>query len=279
MQDNAHRDAEDVSIVTAVYNHQDTISDTLDSILMQETSHRFHVYCLNDASSDKSADILAEYQTRHPDKITVFTSTQRQGSGKKNILHNRPPVHGRYWTLLAGDDYWITPDKLEKQVALLDQNPEVQGCCSHTIMRNEETGEETIIKPSQQRWNLMDMVLKRHPLYVHPSSIIWRNTFLKDGYFLPRSFMQTEMTGDTILLHMSLAQGSDILNYPEQTSCYRVTGRGVWSMLPQQEQQAINKKIQAFILDWLPLKYRIARWLVKSKRFKVLARMFPKPLN
>lgn len=279
MLDKAHQDAEDLSIVTAVYNHQETIADTLDSILMQETSHRFHVYCLNDASTDNSGAILADYQARHPDKITVFTSTQNQGTGKKSILHHRPPVRGRYWTLLAGDDYWTASDKIEKQISILDQNPKAQGCSSHTVMRNEQTGEETIIKPSKQRWNLMDMVLKRHSLYVHPSSIIWRNAFLKHGHFFPPQFIKTQITGDTVLLHMSLAGGGEIVNYPEVTSCYRITGRGVWSKLSQQEQEKMNKNIREFIISWLPLKYRIAHKLIESKKLKKLADMFPQPLN
>lgn len=279
MSDTAHQIPEDLSIVTAVYNHQDTVADTLDSILMQQTTQHFHVYCLNDASTDNSAEVLTEYQARHPDKITVFTSTQNQGTGKKSILHHRPPVLGRYWTLLAGDDYWTTPDKVEQQIALLDQNPTAAGCCSHTVMKNEQTGEETLIHPSKQRWNLMDLVLKRHSLYVHPSSIIWRNTFLKDGYFLPPQFIKADVTGDTVLSHMVLARGGELINHPHVTSCYRVTGHGVWSKLSQDEQNALNEKVAGYLMSWLPLKYRIARKFFRSKKLSKFAGMLPQPLN
>lgn len=266
MLNSAQQCVEDLSIITAVYNHQ-------------ETSHRFHVYCLNDASTDDSGAILSDYQARHPDKITVFTSAQNQGTGKKSILHHRPPVRGQYWTLLAGDDYWTAPDKIEKQISILNQNPKAQGCSSHTVMRNEQTREETIIKPDKQHWNLMDMVTSRYGLYVHPSSIIWRNSFLENGNFFPPPFIRTKMTGDTLLLHMSLAQGGEIVNYPEITSCYRVTGHGVWSKLSKAEQEKMNKNIRKFIISSLPLKYRLARWLIKTEKFPQIAELFPKPVN
>lgn len=270
---------EDLSIVTTVYNHKDTVADALDSILMQKTNMRYHVYCLNDASTDDSAIILAEYQARYPDKITVLTSDQNQGTGKKTILYNRPPVRGRYWTLLAGDDYWITEDKIEQQIRILDANPTATGCASHTVMRDETNGKETIIRPSQQRWNLMDLILKRHTLYVHPSSIIWRNIFRHDDFFLPPGFIQSERTGDTLLAHMALSEGGHLINYPQVTSCYRLTGRGVWSKLTQEERYAQNRDLARHIAEAVPLRYRIALKLDRSKRLRKLSGLFAKPLN
>ncbi|WP_300032383.1 glycosyltransferase family A protein [uncultured Roseobacter sp.] len=90
-----NRPVEDISIITAVYNHEGTISDTLDSILMQGTSCSFHIYCMDDSSTDRSAEFLEAYRVRHPDKITVFTSAQNQGSGKKCFCITGPRPTGR----------------------------------------------------------------------------------------------------------------------------------------------------------------------------------------
>ena len=98
--------SEDISIFSAVYNHEATIADTIESVLMQETRHSFQMYCLNDASTDDSRRILEDYRARHPDKITVFTSTENQGAGKKLFLHHKPPHGSRFWCLITGDDYW-----------------------------------------------------------------------------------------------------------------------------------------------------------------------------
>ncbi|WP_058279188.1 glycosyltransferase family 2 protein [Ruegeria atlantica] len=267
----------DINVFTAVYNHEATIADTIDSVLMQQTQHSFHMFCFDDASTDGSGRILEEYRARHPDKITVFTSTQNQGSGKKSFLHHMPPHRSRFWCLLAGDDYWTSPDKLERQVELLDISPNAVGCCAHTVMRNEVTGNETIIAPQLDRWNLMDMLVGTHALYVHPSSILWRNIHLKSGFFLPPGYVNSQFSGDTLLLHMMLFGGGELVNLPEVTSCYRVTGRGVWSGLSQEEKSAQNENVEQHINSILPLRHRLSRRLRKSAKYRRYADRWPLP--
>jgi glycosyltransferase involved in cell wall biosynthesis len=271
---------EDISIITAVYNHEDTIGDTLNSILMQETSHRYHVYCLNDSSTDKSGDVIAEFQARYPGKISLFTSAENQGSGKNSFLHHRPPAKGRYWCLLAGDDFWTKPDKLEKQVNLLEENVQSVGCSSHTLLWDVKAREKSVIKPAKDNFNLMDMLVGRYPFYVHPSGILWRNIHFDTGFFLPPDFITNDISGDTALLHLMLAGGGEIINLPEVASCYRVTGRGVWSKMSQEEQNAANKMLLEVSLPALmPLKYRLAKRINQSRKLRMLRFLFPKPLN
>ena len=181
---------EDISIIMAVYNHEATLGHAIESALMQEMPFKSVIYCLDDASTDKSAEILRDYAERYPDKIKVFTSSRNQGSGKKSFYHNRPPVKGKYWCLLAGDDYWITSDKLVKQISFLEKNPAYSGCSCNTLMKNEKSGEDTLIKPSLDSWNLLDLILhsNKYNFYVHTASIIWRNIYLSQGFFLPPSF-------------------------------------------------------------------------------------------
>jgi glycosyltransferase involved in cell wall biosynthesis len=275
------KDVEDISIVTAVYNHEATIAATIESVLMQETRRRYRLYCLNDASSDKSAEIIEDYRRRYPDRITVFTSAENQGSGKKSILHHRPPVRGRYWCLLAGDDYWTAPDKLERQVELLTRNPQALGCSTHTLMRDERGGDESIIAPQLQRWNLMDLLTGKFALYVHPSSILWRNIHRRSGFFLPPKYCWSDVTGDTALMHMMLDAGGEMVNLPEVTSCYRVTGQGVWTRLTQAEKDEWNEKLLKFIREQLPRRYRLALVVRKYDKLEILMRVLslPRPIG
>lgn len=270
---------EDISIVTAVFNHEDTLADTLDSILMQRTSRRFHIYCMNDASTDKSAEILEDYRSRHPDKITVYTSAENQGSGKKSFLHHKPPVFGTYWCLLAGDDYWTTKDKLEKQVNLLEKSPNSVGCSTYTRVLNEHTGEESMIKPEKQRFNLMDLLIRHFKVYAHPSGLLWRNIFVDTGFFLPPEYVKQDVSGDTVLMHLMLARGGEVINLPEVTSCYRMTGRGVWTKLTRDQQEAANSKIRVILNKIVPFKYRVARKAKKLGLLNKLGFFLPQPIN
>ena len=244
--------SEDVSIYTAVYNHEATIADTIESVLMQKTRHSFHMYCFNDASTDESGRILEDYRARHPDKLTVFTSTKNQGSGK-----NHSCTTSRRTRAASGVFLQRRLLDVGRQTGATggasDRNPRATGCSTYTVMRNEMTGDETIIAPQLDHWNLMDMLVNNHALYVHPSSILWRNVHVKSGCFLPPAYVRSELSGDTLLLHMMLFRGGEIVNLPEVTSCYRVTGRGVWSRLSQMEMDAKNFDMHQYIRSQLPL--------------------------
>ncbi|WP_415391186.1 glycosyltransferase family 2 protein [Porticoccus sp. Uisw_050_02] len=250
---------EDISIVMAIYNHEATLADALDSALMQVMPYSSMIYCLNDASTDKSAEILNDYVQRYPDKIKAYTSRVNQGSGKKSFYHNKPDARGRYWCLLAGDDYWTTNDKLAKQIAFLDENTDFTGCSCNTVMRNETTKEESIIKPDRHTFNLLDLILlkQRYAFYVHTTSLVWRNVYLGHGFFLPPTFKNKYAHGDVVLMHMMLASGCKVHNIQEVMSCYRVTGRGVWTSKSEEHQAAANARLMDSIKKSIPFKYRM----------------------
>jgi len=273
-------EAEDISIVMAVYNHEATVAEALESALMQEMPYSSRIYCLDDASTDNSAAILADYSARYPDKIRVFTSPVNQGYGKKSILYHRPPVNGRYWCLLAGDDYWTSQHKLARQVAFLDKNPgDFVGCSCNTLLKDEVTGQQSVISPDHDTWNLLDLLLARHSLYVHTSSLVWRNIYHDRGFFLPPEFKKDYARGDFLLMHMMLSKGGKIKNLPSVMSCYRVTGRGIWSSKSAQEQATYRSRNRKVIYKSLPLKYKVLLFLQKIRRRSgFVKRIIPGPM-
>ena len=272
---------EDISIVMPVYNHEATVAEALESALMQVMPYRRVLYCFNDASSDKSAEILSEYAKRYPDKIKVYTNPKRLGSGKASYLYQQPSVIGRYWCLLAGDDYWTSCDKLAKQIAFLDNHPDFVGCSCDTIMKNEITGEESIIKPSRNTWNLLDLLMRNQALYVHTGSIIWRNIYLGQGFFLPPSYRKQFARGDVVLMHMMLSKGGKMQNIPEVMSCYRFTGRGLWSGLSAEERTEVNKNLlPKMISRSIPFKYKVLVCFEKLRRLsKKIKSLIPGLVN
>lgn len=273
---------EDISIVMAIYNHEATVRDALESALMQQMPYSSHIYCINDASTDSSAAILAEYARNYPDKVSVYTSTINQGSGKQAFLQNRPPVKGRYWCLLAGDDYWTTKDKLLKQISFLDNNKGYIGCSCNSLIKNEVDGSESVIRPDCEDWNILDTMLlsNRYRFYVHTTSIVWRNIYLHRGCFLPPNFKQKYASGDVVLAHMMLASGLKMHNIDEVMSCYRVTGKGVWTGKTAEQQRQSNAALTEKIRRATPLKYR---FLIKLYEFREkcprLEKFLPGPIN
>ncbi|NOT14670.1 MAG: glycosyltransferase family 2 protein [Methylotenera sp.] len=282
-QSTLHSNApEDVSIVMAIYNHEATLADALDSALMQEMPYSSMIYCLNDASTDKSAEILNDYVQKYPNKIKVYTSAVNQGSGKKSFYYNKPDIRGRYWCLLAGDDYWTTSDKLAKQISFLDEHTDYLGCSCNTVMRNETTNEESIIQPDRNSWNLLDLILlkQRYAFYVHTSSVVWRNIYLRQGFFLPSAFEKKHAHGDVILMHTMLGRGGKVNNLPLVMSCYRVTGRGIWTSKTAEEQAKSHAKLLDGIKKSIPVRYNLFIALQKIRRYsKTMRKIIPGPIN
>jgi len=274
--------SEDISIIMAIYNHENTLAEAIESALMQVMPYKSVIYCLNDASTDRSGEIASNYEKKYPDRVKVYTSPENLGSGKKSFLYHRPPVKGRYWCLLAGDDYWTSSDKLRQQIGFLDSHLDYVGCSCNTIMKNEVTGDESIIEPSRNTWNLFDLILLNHKYaqYVHTTSIIWRNIYSDNDTFLPPGFKKEYAHGDVMLSHMMLDSGGKMKNIPEVMSCYRVTGKGVWTSKSQNKQENINKSLKKYIYRSLPFKYKVYLYLeLVWRNSGKLKKLFPGPVN
>src|SRR4030042_404695 len=111
-----------VSACIIVYNHEKYIRDCLDGALAQKVNFDYEIVVSEDCSTDNTREILLEYQKKHPDKIKLFFNEKNLGlSG--NWLKSWTRCDGDYMAICEGDDYWIDPDKLQKQVEFLEANP------------------------------------------------------------------------------------------------------------------------------------------------------------
>ena len=124
-----HCPAVSVSIIT--YNQRDLIGRAIDSVLAQRVNFDYEIIIGDDCSDDGTQDILREYQRRHPDKIQLILHPRRyQGEilGRTNNTTNLLNCRGKYTAMLDGDDYWIDPDKLQRQYDLMEARPELSMC-------------------------------------------------------------------------------------------------------------------------------------------------------
>lgn len=120
-----------VSIVCITYNHEPFISQCIEGFLMQKTNFKFEILINDDASTDKTQDIIKEYESKYPDIIKPIYQTENQYSKGVHpwfdILF--PIAKGKYIALCDGDDYWTDPLKLQKQVDFLESNDKYSVCC------------------------------------------------------------------------------------------------------------------------------------------------------
>ena len=137
-----------VSVFCLTFNQEKYIKDALDSFLSQLVDFNVEIVVHDDASTDKTTEILREYSEKYPNIVKVFTETENVYSRVGDTIEveriHIKNVKGKYVSSCEGDDYWTDPYKLFLQVNALESNP---SCCfsTHKVqiidLRNPEHSE------------------------------------------------------------------------------------------------------------------------------------------
>jgi hypothetical protein len=107
------------SVVLAVYNGERFLRAALDSVLRQ-TFDDLELIVVNDGSTDSSREIVAEYDDP---RIRLIDNPHNLGL-TPSLNRGIAAARGEFIARLDADDV-ATPDRLARQVAFLDRNPDV----------------------------------------------------------------------------------------------------------------------------------------------------------
>lgn len=94
-------DVTNLSIIVPVYNSERLIRRTIDSILSQETTYKFEIICVDDGSTDNSAEIIDSY---NDNRIRLFRQPNAGPSAARN--KGLEFASGQYIAFLDADDFW-----------------------------------------------------------------------------------------------------------------------------------------------------------------------------
>ena len=121
-----------VSIVMAAYNLGQFVGATIESVLRQ-TFADFEFIIIDNGSEDNTAAIIHSF---HDSRIRLLSEEINLGPA---LAVNRAidASHGKYLALLAADDLWA-PEKLARQVAFLNDNPQAGAVFSAVQLIDEE---------------------------------------------------------------------------------------------------------------------------------------------
>ena len=106
-----------VSVIMATYNCQDTLRDSIDSILNQSFTDWEFIIC-DDCSTDGTYEILKEYENNYSDRIKVIRN-EVNSKLAFSLNHCLQCSKGQYIARMDGDDISV-PERFEKQVNFLD---------------------------------------------------------------------------------------------------------------------------------------------------------------
>lgn len=239
-----------VSIAIITYNQEKFIAKALDSILMQQVNFDYEIVIGEDCSTDNTRDIVVNYQNHYPDKIRLLLPETNLGM-LQNFVQTLTACQGEYIALLEGDDYWTSPDKLQKQVNFLDKHPDYAICFHNITIVHEnwklEIGNYCPLY-KKEIFTLEDLLLDN---FISTCSTMFRRGLFSE---FPDWFF-TLNQGDWPL-HIFNAQHGKIGYINEVMGVYRVHQGGVWSKQSEiwQIQQTI--KCLKHINEYLSFKYQ-----------------------
>ena len=224
----------EVTVYCTVYNHEKYVRKCLESLVSQKTTFRYSVIVHDDASTDRSADIIREFEERYPDIIIPIYQTENQHQLRRSAVYFyiEPLVNGKYVAICEGDDYWSSPDKLQKQYDAMESHPECGLCLHRTLEVTEEeelTGLEYPKKVFETGLITAQQLFSTLPERIyHTSSYFMRASYWHEYIKHPPKFKYYCTVGDIpILLYFGSRFGVYQINEP--LSCYRRGAVSSWS--------------------------------------------------
>jgi len=124
-----------VSVIIGTYNRAGRIQETLASVYAQTYPH-LEIVVVDDASTDDTVSVLQG----EGDRIRLLRRGANSGSADIPRWEAMEACRGTYAALLDSDDRWH-PEKIARQVAFMDGNPEL-GFSHHYVRKTDPQGRD-----------------------------------------------------------------------------------------------------------------------------------------
>ncbi len=241
-----------VAIHCLVYNHEPYLRDCFEGFVMQKTNFRFVAIVHDDCSTDHSAAIIREYEAKYPDIFRPIYETENQWSkhdgSLTRIMNEAIDATGaKYIAFCEGDDYWIDPYKLQKQVDFMETHPK----CSVTFHRYD------ILRQEEQIWrhDRCDVYIKPEQDFVkltiskyfanwvtQPCTMMYRN-----GTYLGTDKSYHEYKDQHMIFHLLNEGDGYMLNF--NGAVYREHQGGIHGHTPVLSQSRLAVKVAKELYD------------------------------
>ncbi len=245
-----------VAVGVMAFNQERYIARALDSILAQETDFDVDIFVHDDASTDGTRAIIESYVARHPGRFNALLQDENQYSKGRRILPLLLQImHGDYFALLDGDDYWHDERKLQIQADFLDENTDCVICQTATRYLDEASGDVVRVMPPLNR--------RRRR---HDGGDLARSNFLQTSAIMFRADATPSFPPDYHDLafgdypFFSLLTARGWIGYIDEVMVtYLLHATNIWYHRPRRERFEAGLKVVEFLIRHLPPEQR-APW-------------------
>ena len=287
-----------VSVNMITYNHEPYIREAIEGVMMQQTDFEFELVIGEDASTDRTREICFEYQKRYPDKIRVLWWHENLRKVNHpagcNGARTRAHCRGEFIALCEGDDYWIDPLKLQKQVDAMRKFPSVGYCVTDSLVKCEVPRNHPRLKNFVIReWRDDDTFV--FDMGAYKPGFVPKDEFWKNRIYYPRTatvmyrvsdlnearktleILNWKMKIGDVLLWNALPFVSDAYYIPDITAVYRLNAGGASFSIQKKELRKnayFELDIIEYYFDAVKKEYPAATYkkcAVLTKRIEYLA--------
>lgn len=212
------------------YNHEKYLDKAIQSVINQRADFKFQLFIGEDKSTDSSLTICRKYEKEFPEIVHVISSDANIG-----IYRNAGRVFevciasgAKYIALLEGDDYWISTDKLQRQIEYLEQHDDCAGSYHNTDFLYKNGARKSMFKRLPDLMQLDDVISKYSPF--HTTSFVFRaKHFCRPSWF-------KQIHSVDLAMYMWHAQFGYFKGFNETWSLYRIHDSGMTAGKEHNEQ-------------------------------------------
>lgn len=206
-----------VSIIVPVYNSEKYLNDCLDS-LVNQTLEEIEIITIDDASNDKSLEILKEYEKKYPNKIRVYTNPKNLGQGatrNKGI----ELATGEYIGFLDSDDY-VNFNMYAKMYAMAkkNNNPEII-TTGLVFTKNNDYLTNNFKDISQTKGSILNV--DDNPSVIIDESPSVCNKLFRSDTIKNAPFIEERMWEDVAFTYAKMFKAKRILRFNDSDYFYR----------------------------------------------------------
>lgn len=209
-----------ISVIMAAYNSSNYIALAIESILNQ-TFREFELLIVDDCSTDNTLEIAKSYAERDS-RITIFQTEKNSGVSAARNLAIQSAKYS--WLAIMDSDDLAQPERLEKQINAVKENPTVIGWGTYA-QHISSTGKHLSLvqQGTTTTEKFYELREAGHvPFVIHPSTLINKEIFLKVGGYITQLETYSITAAEDFELFDRMANYGPILVIPEPLLLYRI---------------------------------------------------------
>ncbi len=265
-----------VYVSCMTYNQSSYIKDALDSFCMQQTDFPFVCGVIDDASTDGEPNLLLDYLKEHfelddetrekrdetQDCVRIFARHKTNSNcyfvvvllkyNHRQIKKTKIPYTAewrntaKYIAINEGDDYWIDPMKLQKQVDFMESHPEHSLCfCAHKTKNPE--GKEEVIRRYATNIDCcpMEDIIFGGGGFMATNSMLYRQSL-----YVPHTTWSAGCPIGDAPIMLSLAAKGHVGYLADVMCVYRIMAKGSWTTRMNNSFSDRRKHHKSIIRMW-----------------------------